>query len=74
MSADPKEVIERFYGAFAAKDADGMEACYHPQVSFSDPVFTDLHGEDVMRMWAVAVQETRELIEGPWRTADAAAT
>jgi creatinine amidohydrolase len=30
--------------------------------------------EDVMRMWAVAVQETRELIEGPWRTADAAAT
>jgi len=23
--------------------------------------------EEVLRMWAVAVQETRELIEGPWR-------
>jgi ketosteroid isomerase-like protein len=61
MSTDPKEVIERFYGAFAAKDADGMEACYHPEVSFSDPVFTDLHGEDVMRMWRMLLSRSDDL-------------
>jgi ketosteroid isomerase-like protein len=61
MSPDPATVIERFYGAFAAKDADGMEACYHPQVSFSDPVFTDLHGEDVMRMWRMLLSRSDDL-------------
>jgi ketosteroid isomerase-like protein len=61
MSADPNEVIERFYGAFAAKDADGMQACYHPQVSFSDPVFTDLQGEDVMRMWRMLLSRSDDL-------------
>jgi ketosteroid isomerase-like protein len=61
MSADLNEVIERFYGAFAAKDADGMEACYHPQVSFSDPVFTDLQGEDVMRMWRMLLSRSDDL-------------
>jgi len=25
------EVIEPFYGAFASRDADRMEACYHPK-------------------------------------------
>ena len=27
---------------------------------------------DVMRMWSIAVEETRELIEGPWRPVDGA--
>ncbi|MDQ2623446.1 MAG: nuclear transport factor 2 family protein, partial [Actinomycetota bacterium] len=44
------EVIERFYGAFGRGDADTMATCYHPEVHFSDPVFTDLNGPEVMEM------------------------
>jgi ketosteroid isomerase-like protein len=59
--AEPDEVIERFYGAFAARDTDGMERCYHPKVSFSDPVFTELHGPDVMRMWRMLLSRSDDL-------------
>jgi ketosteroid isomerase-like protein len=45
------ELITRFYSAFAAKDAEGMVACYTPDVTFSDPVFTDLKGERAFGMW-----------------------
>jgi len=36
------ELIERFYAAFARRDGAGMEACYAPDVRFSDPVFVDV--------------------------------
>jgi ketosteroid isomerase-like protein len=55
------QVIERFYGSFAAGDADGMEACYHPEVHFSDPVFTDLNGPEVMRMWRMLLGRSDDL-------------
>lgn len=45
------EVIVRFYEAFAAKDADTMASCYHQNVHFNDPVFQDLYGSDVTKMW-----------------------
>jgi ketosteroid isomerase-like protein len=45
------ELIERFYGAFAARDGAAMEACYAPDVHFSDPVFTDLRGREAGGMW-----------------------
>ena len=35
-------LIQRFYAAFAARDGDTMAACYAPDATFSDPVFTDL--------------------------------
>ncbi len=28
-----------------------MIACYHPQIHFADPVFTDLHGNRAKAMW-----------------------
>lgn len=55
------EVIESFYGGFASRDADRMEACYHPEVRFSDPVFTDLRGPDVMRMWRMLLSRSDDL-------------
>jgi ketosteroid isomerase-like protein len=55
------EVIESFYDGFANRDPDRMEACYHPEVRFSDPVFTDLRGPDVMRMWRMLLSRSDDL-------------
>ena len=44
-------LIRRFYDAFAALDGAAMAACYHPQASFSDPVFPDLRGAEPGAMW-----------------------
>jgi len=52
------QLIERFYGAFAKRDADTMAACYAPDVHFSDPVFPDLRGPKAGAMW-------RMLTSGP---------
>ena len=46
-----KAVIERFYTCFQQRDGDGMAACYHTDVQFSDPVFPDLRGPDAGAMW-----------------------
>jgi hypothetical protein len=46
-----RATIERFYAAFAARDLDTMASCYHPEIHFSDPVFPDLRGPQVMHMW-----------------------
>lgn len=54
-------LIERFYRAFAAKDAAGMCACYHPQVRFSDPVFPDLVGPRACGMWTMLCQGATDL-------------
>ena len=55
------QLIERFYGAFAAADPDAMERCYHPEVRFSDPVFTDLRGPEVMKMWRMLLGRSDDL-------------
>jgi ketosteroid isomerase-like protein len=54
-------LIERFYGSFAAGDPDGMERCYHPDVHFSDPAFTDLRGPEVMKMWRMLLSRADDL-------------
>ena len=54
MSAHPNAaLIERFYRAFAAKDAQAMAECYHPEARFSDPVFPELSHDEVCAMWAM---------------------
>ena len=44
-------VLDRFYTAFSKKDWAAMNACYHPQARFSDPVFPDLDARAVQAMW-----------------------
>jgi len=44
-------LITTFYDAFERRDHAGMNACYHPDIHFSDPVFTDLYGDEVKAMW-----------------------
>lgn len=45
------DLIERFYGAFAKRDGNGMAACYAPDARFSDPVFPGLKGSEPGQMW-----------------------
>lgn len=53
MSQDNELLIRQFYAAFSRRDADGMAACYAADVSFSDPVFRDLRGDQARAMWAM---------------------
>ena len=55
------ELIERFYAAFARLDGDAMAACYTPDAQFSDPVFTDLNGEEPGAMWRMLTGRAKDL-------------
>ncbi|PRQ09249.1 nuclear transport factor 2 family protein [Enhygromyxa salina] len=56
----PAETIEQFYTAFAKQDADAMVACYHPNVSFSDPVFVDLDAREACGMWRMLCERAQD--------------
>ena len=60
MSAN-EELLERFYGAFSARDGAGMAACYAPGATFSDPVFTDLRGDEPGAMWRMLTGRAKDL-------------
>src|ERR1700682_5724474 len=53
-------LIERFYTAFARRDAPAMAACYTDDAHFSDPVF-DLTGAQVGAMWAMLCERGKDL-------------
>lgn len=54
------KLINDFYEAFARKDAEAMARCYHPEASFSDPVFLMLNGPEVPAMWAMLVARAQD--------------
>lgn len=54
-------LIERFYQSFQKRDAEGMVACYHPDVVFSDPAFVDLHGAEARGMWRMLCARGKDL-------------
>lgn len=56
------QLIERFYAAFAQRDAAAMAACYHPAARFSDPAFPDLYGPDASAMWAMLLARGKDLV------------
>ena len=55
------ELIEKFYRAFQTRDGATMAGCYHPEVQFSDPVFTDLKGERAGVMWRMLTERGKDL-------------
>ncbi len=55
------ELIKSFYTAFQNRDADGMNACYHSEITFSDPVFRTLHGSEVTSMWRMLCERGKDL-------------
>ena len=61
MTSGNKELLHRFYEAFSDKDGDAMAACYAPNVTFSDPVFTDLRGDEAGGMWRMLTSRSKDL-------------
>lgn len=56
-----EQLLRRFYQAFNDKDYSTMNACYHPQAEFYDPVFNDLKGGQVRAMWHMLCQSATDL-------------
>jgi len=56
-----KQLVKKFYEAFHARDAAGMNACYDPAIEFDDPAFGFLEGEKVFAMWQMLCARAREL-------------
>lgn len=58
----PHEALVReLYARFAARDAEGMVRCYHPDIAFSDPVFPMLRGEEAADMWRMLLSRATDL-------------
>jgi ketosteroid isomerase-like protein len=55
------ELIQRFYTAFARRDAEGVCACYHRDVVFEDPAFGELHGDAARDMWRMLCERGKDL-------------
>lgn len=54
-------VADRFYGAFARRDAAAMAACYHPEATFEDPAFGPLDRGNACAMWAMLLSRSTDL-------------
>lgn len=59
--SDNQQLIENFYQAFAKKDHVGMAACYHPNMVFNDPVFSNLVGWRAGAMWRMLCERGKDL-------------
>lgn len=46
-----QHLIEKFYTSFQRLDWQGMNACYHDDAFFYDPVFENLNAAEVKAMW-----------------------
>ncbi len=57
-----EQTIQAFYQAFQNKDHAAMAACYHPDIHFSDPVFTDLYGDEARAMWHMLCEQGTDLV------------
>ena len=53
--------IERLYAALSQRDGAAMAECYHPEATFSDPVFVDLRGDQVGAMWRMLCAQGKDL-------------
>lgn len=61
MAQPNAELIERFYSAFADHDGQRMAASYALDARFSDPVFTDLRGQEPGMMWRMLTGRASDL-------------
>ena len=68
-----RELIARFYAAFARKDAEAMAACYADDVVFGDPVFPNLRGEEARDMWRMLCARATDLVIEPSAISDSSA-
>ena len=54
-------LLEDFYTAFQHRDYATMIGCYHKDIHFSDPVFTDLQGSRAKAMWHMLCGRGKDL-------------
>ena len=54
-------IIEKFYTAFASRDSHTMNSCYAEDISFYDPVFELLRGDEVLSMWEMLCANAQDL-------------
>ncbi len=54
-----EQLIHSFYTAFAKHNYEGMAACYHPEVEFTDPVFGTLKGVQAKAMWQMLLERSK---------------
>lgn len=51
-----REILEKFYTAFQARDGQAMANLYHVEGYFSDPVFQSLTAEEAGAMWKMLLK------------------
>jgi ketosteroid isomerase-like protein len=56
-----EKLIHQFYTAFQNKDYRTMQELYHPEATFSDPVFDSLDSKGVKAMWEMLVKAGKDL-------------
>jgi limonene-1,2-epoxide hydrolase len=61
------ELLHRFYAAFAALDADAMQACYATDARFQDEVFTLEGADQIGAMWRMLCEATQARGRDVWR-------
>jgi ketosteroid isomerase-like protein len=61
MLNSEEQLIEKFYTAFANKDAAVMASCYADDVEFEDPAFGKLKGSEAVAMWTMLVSRSKDL-------------
>lgn len=55
-------VVHDLMAALARHDVEGLERCYHPDVSYGDPMFPELEGRDrVLALWRMVFDRTTGL-------------
>lgn len=59
-------LIQKFYTCFQQLDYKGMQACYHDDITFSDPAFPKLKGKEAGAMWHMLIDTLSKNKEG-WR-------
>jgi len=66
-----KNLIRKFYESFSSGDADGMAACYHPDIVFEDPAFGVLRGNEVSAMWRMLLERSKGELEISFNSVEA---
>ena len=52
-------ILQKFYKSFQSLDAEGMAACYHPEIIFEDPAFGQLKGVHASNMWRLLCENQK---------------
>lgn len=55
-----QQLIAKFYTAFSQLQPEGMISCYHPDVTFYDPVFENLDATEVKAMWTMLCAKAKD--------------